>query len=98
ATVLTDSQRHYHLLAGERCRVNEQRAEFHFVQSPLHHLVWSRNSCDPWVVILEKAAESLSTSNRWSTYLAELVGTGEQQSVPLALVIPFTTIMFCELS
>src|SRR5262249_15927602 len=26
--------------------------------------VWSRNSCGPWVVILEKAAESLSTSNR----------------------------------
>jgi ligand-binding sensor domain-containing protein len=39
---------------------------------------WSRNSCDPWVVILEKATEALSTSNRWSTCLVELVSTGEQ--------------------
>jgi ligand-binding sensor domain-containing protein len=39
---------------------------------------WSRNSCDPWVVILEKATEALSTSNRWSTCLVELVSTGEK--------------------
>ena len=38
----------------------------------------ARNSCDPWVVILEKAAEALSTSNRWFRCLAELVGAGEQ--------------------
>src|SRR5215467_11068873 len=38
--------------------------------------VWSRNSCDPWVVVLEKAAEALSTSNRWPTCLAELLETG----------------------
>src|SRR5262249_12055265 len=42
------------------------------------HPVWSRNSCDPWVVVLEKAAEALSTSNRWPTCLAELLDTGEQ--------------------
>src|SRR5215467_14612665 len=36
------------------------------------------NSCDPWVVVLEKAAEALSTSNRWPTCLAELLDTGEQ--------------------
>src|SRR5262249_42961259 len=36
------------------------------------------NSCDPWVVILEKSAEALSTSNRWPTCLAELLDTGEQ--------------------
>jgi len=42
------------------------------------NLVWPRNSCDPWVVILEKAAEALSTSNRWSTCLAELFDFGEQ--------------------
>jgi hypothetical protein len=48
------------------------------VTIPIGPVVWSRNSCDPWVVILEKAAEALSTSNRWPTCLAELLDPGKQ--------------------
>jgi hypothetical protein len=47
--------------------------------------VWSINSWVPWI-LFEKAAEALSTSNRWSPCLAELVDSGT-----FPPVIPFTT-------